>query len=90
MFPIDRDILGNKFYKGGGGGSASAVAAAPVPQAIRPVTERLSDFSTVEKDLKKQLAKRKGLKGTILAGETGSMQGDSVQSTFGAKTLLGG
>jgi hypothetical protein len=90
MFPFERDILGNKFYKGGGGGSSQTVAAAPVPQAIKPVTERLSDFSTVERDLKKKMAKRKGVKSTILAGETGSMQGDTVNSTFGAKTLLGG
>jgi hypothetical protein len=90
MFHFDRDLLGNKFYKGGGGGSSSAVAAAPVPQAIRPVTERLADFSTVERDTKKRLAKRKGLKSTILAGETGQIQGGSVSSNFGAKTLLGG
>lgn len=78
------------FYKGGGGSSAAA-AAQPVPQAIRPVTERISDFSSADRDLKKKQAKRKGIGSTILAGQggTGGVQGGQVNSNFGAKTLLG-
>jgi hypothetical protein len=91
---FDLPIRANKspfpiFYKGGSGAATQASAAAPVPQAIRPVTERLSDFSSVDRDFKKKQAKKKGFKSTILAGESGSVQGGQVNSTFGAKTLLG-
>lgn len=80
--------LDRRFYKGGGG---SAPAAAPVPQAraFAPVTEQLSDFSSLERDQKKKAAKRKGIGSTILAGETGQMLGGAVNSNFGQKTLLG-
>jgi len=89
MFPFSDNVLGRKFYKGGGGGGVGA-AALPVPQAIRPITERLSDFSAVERDTKKKLAARKGFKSTILAGETGQALGGQVNSSVGARTLLGG
>jgi len=93
---FDLPIRANKspfpiFYKGGGGGASAAAAAQPVPQAIRPVTERISDLNTAERDFKKKQAKRKGIGSTILAGGAGGgqVQGGNVNSNFGAKTLLG-
>lgn len=93
IFSITNDLpfsLEKRFYKGGGG-AAQQVAATPVPQAIRPVTERLSDFSTVSREEKKKQAKRKGIGSTILAGaDRGVGIGGAFSNNVGQKTLLGG
>ena len=94
---FDDPLLSNRapfmvFFKGGSGGGASAAPApvSTVPRAIAPVTERLSDFSSVSRDEKKKLANRKGIGATVLAGQKGTGQvGGAFQTTVGQKSLLG-
>jgi hypothetical protein len=83
-------------FKGGGGGGAAtpayqAPAATPAtakpPAAIPPVTERTIEVETASRQSKVDAKKRKGLRSTLLAGETGGYQpaaGDEQK-----KTLLG-
>lgn len=83
--------------KGGGGSAPAAVQpvtpatpaapAAKPPAAVPPVTERTMEVEAASRQTKIDAKKRKGLRSTLLAGETGGYQpaaGDEQK-----KTLLG-
>jgi hypothetical protein len=80
-------------FKGGGGGTtvvqqATAPAApAKPPVAIPPVTERTQEVEMASRQTKIDARKRRGLRATLLAGETGGFVSDNSMEQ--KKTLLG-
>ena len=83
--------------KGGGGGTVMQAAPAPAPvttpaappRPIPPVTERSIEVAAAGRDARVQAGKRKGMRSTILAGETGAYASASSTTPDGKKTLLG-
>jgi hypothetical protein len=89
-------------FKGGGGGSAPAPAyqspaaapapaptvAAKPPAAVPPVTERTIEVEMASRESKLAAKKRKGMRSTLLAGETGGYQ-PTAPADEQKKTLLG-
>lgn len=84
-------------FKGGGGGgtvvqqapaapAAAAAAPAKPPAAVPPVTERTMEIEMASRQTKIDAKKRKGLRSTLLAGETGGYVAPEDQTK---KTLLG-
>lgn len=90
------------FKGGGGGGSVAAPAPAPTytapaatpaapkpPSAVPPVTERTVEVEAAARQTRIDAKKRKGLRSTLLAGETGGYQPPSATGDEAKKTLLG-
>lgn len=67
---------------------APVAATAAPPRPIPPVTERSIEVAAAGREARVQAGKRKGMKGTILAGETGAYS-PQAPATDGKKTLLG-
>ena len=85
-------------FKGGGGGVPAPVAApvqtivqpAPVaPRPVPPVTDRTSEVVAAERQSKLDAAKKKGIRSTLLAGETGGFNPFKPAGPEQKKTLLG-
>lgn len=86
-------------FKGGGGGGGSVAAPAPSytapaatpkpPAAVPPVTERTVEVEAAARQTRIDAKKRKGLRSTLLAGETGGYQAPSATGEDTKKTLLG-
>lgn len=57
------------FKGGGGGGGVPRPAEAPPP--VPPVTERSSEVAAASRQSRQDSQRRKGLRATLLAGETG-------------------
>lgn len=64
----------------------SAALPSKPPAAVPPVTERTIEVEAAGRQERLDARKRKGLKGTLLAGETG---GYTQPAAPGTKTLLG-
>lgn len=64
----------------------SVVAPSKPPAAVPPVTERTVEVEAASRQTKIDAKKRKGLRSTLLAGETGGYQAPSEETK---KTLLG-
>lgn len=92
------------FKGGGGGGGSPAYAATPTPPtvqpsavtptpkapaAVPPVTERTIEVEMASRESKLAAKKRKGLRSTLLAGETGGYQPPATGTDETKKTLLG-
>lgn len=65
---------------------ASAVTPTKPPAAVPPVTERTFEVEAASRQTRVDAKRRKGMRGTLLAGETGGAQAPTDQTT---KTLLG-
>lgn len=79
-------------FKGGGGAAPAPVYQAPAavakpPAAVPPVTERTVEVEAASRQTKIDAKKRKGLRSTLLAGETGGYQ--AAPEGEQKKTLLG-
>lgn len=66
--------------------AAAPVAAAKPPAAVPPITERTMEVEMASRQSKLDARKRKGMRATLLAGETG---GYMAPATEQKKTLLG-
>jgi hypothetical protein len=60
----------------------------PPPPPAPPPTATSADVAQAEEQTRRDLNKRKGLKRTVLAGETGGYEAGSAQ--LGGGTILGG
>lgn len=65
---------------------APVATPAKPPAAVPPVTERSIEVEAASRQTKVDGKKRKGIRSTLLAGETGGAQTPAAEGT---KTLLG-
>lgn len=74
-----------RFKGGGGGGGKQPEPKRTAPPAAPPSSTQI-EVSQASRDARKQAAKRKGIKSTILAGETG---GYEQKPSRGTGVILG-
>lgn len=60
----------------------------PIPEQVKPVSMTTGAVTDANVAARRAAKKRKGMASTILAGET--LAGETQQSPYGQKTLLGG
>jgi len=80
MNPLDYHTLPHSIAFKGGGGSGPIKKTAP---AAAPPSTTTVEVTQAARDQRKQASKRRGMKSTILAGETGGFKQNGTSTILG-------